>query len=225
MTEDYDEYQPMDFGECIDSLKDQVQHVTKRYEERIEELTKKLEAVSDYASRVAEMEAEHADCIKQLEIEKDKLHRETFDAITSKFQVEYYKPRRRGEHPPKCDMCDDLRQVYHESPLTGNLIKEICPNCGSPIDTYTPEITILRTFYFTRNGNKELCVIPTYKRVYDGFYEVEGDYRKVVREGDNMPDIDTEYQHCNEEYMFESREMCDEFCERLTEHYSKEASE
>lgn len=210
----------VEINESIDDLKRLVGYVCTQYDERIKELTAKLEAVAEYASRVDEMEAEHAKCIAELEMEKDNFYRDQIDNITRKLRVEYYKPRRRSVKLPKCDKCDKDRRISFISPISGKLYLESCPFCGEDVDVYSTDKTYLCEFEFRRDDKKEIVIIPDYCMRVDG-YQVRGKPGKIISETGNIPDIDEAFKHCNGEYMFESKEMCDEFCRRLTEHYNK----
>ncbi len=202
-------------NEIIDELRCHVDMVISEYTREIDELTNKLKEVSEYASRVDEMEAEHAKCISELQREKNNFYRSTIDEITSRFRVAYYKPVPHLERPEKCNACNNSRKIAFVSPISGKMMEDTCPVCGEYTESYTSEETKLYKFKFRFANGGNITVLPFYRH-NDDDYGLEGDPTMIIKSTDKTPEMNLKWTYLNKNFLFESKEMCDEFCHKLT---------
>ena len=203
------------------------------FEEKLEELKESL-AVSIKVEFMSEMmrlkkendelqivkrdwvaiQNEYAAKSRQLEYECDqleqKVRRERLDSLLADLRIIRFRVDRELVLPPKCNKCNDNREIEYLTPL-GKKAKERC-NCSVGKMIYKPQ-EYLVSEYGIDNGGKRLNI--WYKRsqfedsdhdVFDGILNF---CRTIYKTG-------IEYAGLNpRETFFDTREECQSYCDWL----------
>lgn len=155
---------------------------------------------------------------KQLEIDKQNLERqvrrERLSSLMKDFEIVMYRVDTIYPLPPKCDKCNEKRQIEFKSP-SGKDMTEYC-SCNTGKIFYAPQEYICKEFRVDRNdGAMRMWYKENHEKDYD-WYGYEGsDLAKVVyKDGMNYEDLDRDI-------FFKSIEECQKYCNWLNENSDK----
>jgi len=135
-----------------------------------------------------------------------KVKRERLSEILKELQVNMYRAKTKSMYLPKCDKCDNNRDIIYISPR-GKTMKESC-ECDKSVSIYTPTEDVLKEFNL-RDG-KINAWYKLSKCEDEEYYTYNGaDYRKVTYK--NQP-YETLKSH---DTWFGTLEECQAYCDWL----------
>jgi len=213
--EDYfDFYEPSDFDSQIDEFKEHLRHsVKKEILDELNRLRKENKKLQDIKHRMNQIEYEYSAALKKA---KDDAIRERFDKIVEACSPVYYCPTFYHIKKPKCDKCDENRDIPYMTPL-GRKAKERC-TCAETITQYKPEP------YYVCEIREHQGIIYVWNKPYD-----KGDgYSLVViiKERDICDDKPFESIEDKYKAYFRDEKRCMAYCEWLnTQEIAKEQGE
>ena len=147
MYEDYElEYEPSladeIFNEASAKLMDALNGEVKQRLERIADENASLQALNNSLKKqlaeYKQREYELAEGERQLRLAAKKMPLKEF---MGQYEVVMYQATMKHEYGPKCDKCDDKRQLYYRTPL-GNDATEPC-KCAKMFRVYRPQMQVL----------------------------------------------------------------------------------
>lgn len=154
---------------------------------------------------------------RQLEIERENLRRsirqERLSELTKDAQVVLYSARSKYVYPPKCNKCDENRQIKYNTPL-GNTAYERC-NCNKSKVQYSPHENI-RVEFSIRHGQPH--AFYDFKEDRNGDNEYMSLDSKLMKK-ENLYEEGMDYEGMNPyNSFFRTKEECQNFCDYLNKH-------
>lgn len=159
-----------------------------------------LDEQSDIRNKEHQLKIQKADLMRQVK-------RERLSQLMSDFQVVMYKVQKTYPKIPKCNKCDDNRQVTFTSP-SGKQMKESC-SCNRGKKTYVPAEYICTEFKVNRDDNAMLMWFKeNHEKDYDWYGYNGSDLAKSIYKGEMFEEL-------NNDTYFKSKELCREYCDWL----------
>lgn len=113
MFEDF--YEPSEFDSQIEDFKNYLRETVKtEILEELDSLRKENESLRDIKNRIREIEREH---IKAVQNARQEVMRMKFADIIKACSKVFYAPELYGIQQPKCDRCNDKREIEYTTPL------------------------------------------------------------------------------------------------------------
>lgn len=205
----------LEFAEQVIALKDAMSKSIKGnilYEmERLKRENEELQKVKrDWEA----IKREHAEKARQFESARknleDTVRRERLDTLLEPLRIIRFRAVVENKLGPKCDKCDDNREVEYITPL-GRKKKEDC-ECNVRKRVYQPEEYLVSEFSTERNG-QQLNIWYKRSRYADSDHEVydsRTDYCKVIyASGMSYENLKTH------ETFFDTQAECQAYCDWL----------
>ena len=183
----------------------------KKENEELQEVKKNFEAIKeDYARKERELEYERRDLLS-------KVRQDRLTELLKDREVLMYRVTKTLKRAPKCDKCDDKRQIEFQSP-SGRIMYENC-SCDKGSWLYVPE-KLVRTSFSIDRYKMSIFYKPYTWSDIDGM-EIDNEYssvgsQNVYKQGDNFADL-KKY-----DVLFNNEKDCLEYCEYLNNADSKE---
>ena len=237
MYPDFDDYYEPSEGEMFfDEMKEKFREILREdVNTELSRLTKEnaelRKTVKEYNDKKMELTRRERDVqYKEDNLKRDverefynKTMDEVFEHLLEDSEVWY------AEHvpheKPKCDLCDEERQMVARYP-NGEIVKKQC-DCAKPTYVYEPVISVNKQInfhksykysdkkcYFTKNyePNKDYAEAYDYycefriEKIYDEFNDEVKEYHKAKRYGEKIA--------------FRNKEACQKYCDWLNEENS-----
>ena len=237
MYPDFDDYYDPSEGELFfDEMKEKFREILREdVNSELSRLTKEnaelRKIVKEYSDKKMELTRRERDVkYKEDNLKRDverefysKTMDEVFEHLLEDSEVWY------AEHvpheKPKCDLCDEERQMVARYP-NGEIVKKQC-DCAKPTYVYEPVISVNKQIkfhksykysdkkcYFTKNHkpNKDYAEAYDYysefriENIYDEFNDDVKEYHKAKRYGEKVA--------------FRNKEACQKYCDWLNEENS-----
>lgn len=212
----YDEkfyYEPSEFDIQVDEFKETLTNsVKEEYVSEMERLKKENEKLQSVKENFEEIKREYENKKHQLNLEHNKLkqqvRRERLSELMKDVEVIMYRAWSKRDLPPKCNKCDDKRQIKYKTPL-GKDAYENC-DCSKGETVYYPREHICNEFIIDRDGSK-----------------MNAWYKVITSSGDEYALLDSStfanIYHENLRYedinryntFFKSKEECQGYCDYL----------
>ncbi len=145
MWEDFYNEGPSDFDIAIEEFKEGLRKTVKdEYVKEMTRLKKENEELQEVKKNFDRIKQEYKDKEDALKRKEDNLNyelaRKKFNELTTiaDFSEHIYIIDYKEGYVPKCNKCDDNRQIHFTSP-TGRDCKEDCPVCGKRYYMYYPK--------------------------------------------------------------------------------------
>jgi len=135
--------EPSEFEMQIDEFKQAlIESVKKEYVDEMDRLRKENAELQDFKENKKAIENEHRQALHKMETEKAQFekslkNKRLTDLFGENMFTAWY-PNSKSIKPPKCDQCDDNREIHFTSP-SGKKLTEPCPTCGNSKSVYEPE--------------------------------------------------------------------------------------
>ncbi len=150
------------------------------------------------------------------------------EEVFSECIVDAWKVDRKYTQGPKCDKCDEKRNLHFISPR-GKAMTEAC-ECAESTKTYVPTQAIMTRFKIHpkipvgNQNDSKACSKPVY-RWYTTEHDIKRDGAEFIVDSDYERGIhrladreDTPFEKLNEwSDVFTSKERCQAFCDYLNE--------
>ena len=237
MYQDFDDYYDPSEGELFfDEMKEKFREILREdVNSELSRLTKEnaelRKIVKEYNDKKMELTRRERDIqYKEDNLKRDverefysKTMDEVFEHLLEDSEVWYaeYVPHEK----PKCDLCDEERQMVATYP-NGEIVKKQC-DCAKPTYVYEPVISVNKQIkfhkaykprysdhkkcYFTKNykPNKDYAEAYDYysefriENIYDEFNDDVKEYHEAKRYGEKVA--------------FKNKEACQKYCDWLNE--------
>ena len=234
MYPDFDDYYDPSEGELFfDEMKEKFREILREdVNSELSRLTKEnaelRKIVKEYNDKKMELTRRERD----VQYKEDNLKRDVEREFYSKTMDEVFEHLLEdsevwyAEHvpheKPKCDLCDEERQMVARYP-NGEIVKKQC-DCAKPTYVYEPVISVNKQIkfhksykssgkkcYFTKNykPNKGYAEAYDYycefriEKIYDEFNDEVKEYHKAKRYGEKIA--------------FRNKEACQKYCDWLNE--------
>lgn len=234
MYQDFDDYYDPSEGELFfDEMKEKFREILREdVNSELSRLTKEnaelRKIVKEYNDKKMELTRRERDIqYKEDNLKRDverefysKTMDEVFEHLLEDSEVWYaeYVPHEK----PKCDLCDEERQMVATYP-NGEIVKKQC-DCAKPTYVYEPVISVNKQIkfhksykysdkkcYFTKNHkpNKDYAEAYDYysefriENIYDEFNDDVKEYHEAKRYGEKVA--------------FKNEEACQKYCDWLNE--------
>lgn len=220
MCEYEDFYQePSEFEHQIDEFKQSLMNsVRDEYKAEMERLRKENEELQMVKQAWDNIRSEYASKLRELEYKMQNAQKEArntrFTELMKDFHVIAYRATTDYQQSPKCDSCNDRRQIKFESP-SGKEMFEEC-DCAKKKRFYAPEE--FEVAEFTVNKGADKANVWYRKRYEDSEYYHSSDY------ADSIYKTGTPYEEIGNYWgvFFRDKEECQAYCDWLTDKESKE---
>ena len=217
MWEDFYNEGPSDFDIAIEEFKEGLRKTVK--DEFVKEMTrlkKENEELQEVKKNFDKIKQEYKDKEDALKRKEDNLNYELahkkFNELTTiaGFSGHIYAIDYKEGRIPKCDKCDDNRQIHFTSP-SGRDCKEDCPVCGKRYCIYYPKPVDAIKIRFSKDPYlKSEAWAVKYDEYNDSTtYKTENIYEGTAEEF-NIDDYYTLRHTC-----FESKELAQKICDRI----------
>jgi len=212
--------EPSEFERQIEEFKQSLSNSVKdEYKEKMEALVKENQELQDIKKNWEKLKEEYKAKLTELENEKEslelKMKRARLDTLLEGvYKFVYYRPSKKYEKLPKCNKCDDYREVEFISPL-GKKMKEKC-ECNKFIISYVCEPYSVCEFREINNQSVLVWFRP-YER-YDNGYTYYGSIKAdeiITKHLDDFSSLDKK-----KEIFFASEEECQRYCDYLNNEVS-----
>lgn len=142
MYDDY-YYEPSEFEQQIEEFKQSLLRSVKiEHVEEIERLRKENAELQATKKRMKEIETEHTVAMRQFSLDKQKYETELKNKRIAELLGDYmligWYPSSHTIRKPKCNKCDQNRNIHFKSP-SGKDYTEECSTCGGGVSFYEPE--------------------------------------------------------------------------------------
>ncbi|MES9681676.1 hypothetical protein ABWK22_01925 [Gottfriedia acidiceleris] len=208
-------HEPTEFELQIEALKASLlKSVQEKYVTEMEQLRKENADLQDIKRNFAQIQSEFRNKEMQLERERNDLVRkvrsEKLGELMKDFEVITYRACQKRQTLPKCDKCNQRRQIEYTTPL-GNTAHENC-DCNKGVYIYVPEEHVATEFKKSRNKVNEMTVWYKKKQDYDEDYYVYDPstmLKVIYHEGLKFEDLSSH------DTFFKTKEECQAFCDYL----------
>lgn len=219
----YDEdfyYEPSEFEQQVDEIKQALMNsVRDEFKAEMERLRKENAELQEVKRNLEVIKREYNQKVVELDMQKRNLksevRRERLLELMGDFKVELFRARRDLRSGPKCDKCDEARNIYFKSP-SGKQMVEQCV-CKNNITYYKPEPCICSSFEL--RNNEFMAWYKPYREADGMELELLGSssVSRFIYKGEDFESIEEMYYSV----YFKTQEECQLYCDWLTE---KEAS-
>lgn len=217
MLEDFYNEGPSDFDIAIEEFKEGLRKTVK--EEILNEmarLKKENEELQDVRKNWAQIQMEYRFKEEKFNREKSEIERELarkkINELTTiaDFSEHLYFIDYKEGYVPKCDKCDDNRQIHFTSP-SGRDCEEDCPVCGKRYCIYYPKPVDAIKIRFSKDPYLKSEVWAVKYEEYCGniTYNTENIWKGTAEEF-NIDDYYTLRHTC-----FESKDLAQKICDRI----------
>ncbi len=217
MWEDFYNEGPSDFDIAIEEFKEGLRKTVK--EEILNEMTrlkKENEELQEVKRNFNKIKQEYKDKEEALKRREDNLNyelaRKKFNELTTiaDFSEHIYVIDYKEGYVPKCDKCDDNRQIHFTSP-SGRDCKEDCPVCGKRYCIYYPRPVDAIKIRFSKDPylKNEVWAVKCEEYCENITYKKENVWKGAAEEF-NFDDYYTLRHTC-----FESKELAQQICDRI----------
>lgn len=217
MWEDFYNDNYGEYEQLVDDLKESLKKQIKdEYVKEMTRLKKENEELQEVKKNFDKIKQEYKDKEDALKRKEDNLNYELahkkFNELTTigDFSGHIYVIDYKEGYIPKCDKCDENRQIHFTSP-TGRDCKEACPTCGKQYCIYYPKPIDAIKIRFSRDPylKSEAWAVK-----YDSYgdsttYKKENIYKGTAEEF-NIDDYYILRHTC-----FESKELAQKICDRI----------
>ncbi len=212
----YDE--PTEFEEKLKELKKSLATAIKdKYKSEMERLKSENAQLQRVKRDWVSIQNEYAAKSRQLEYEREKLEqkvrRERLDSLLADLRIIRFRAVTERVLPPKCDKCNDKREIEYLTPL-GKKAKENC-DCSVGKLVYKPQEYVVSEYGTDHNG-KRLQIWYKHGRFEDSDHDIFDSglsyfCRTIYKDGmdyEGLNSLDT---------FFDSREDCQTYCDWLNQ--------
>lgn len=155
----YDEFysEPSEFEMQVEEFKQSLlKSVKEEFLAEMEALRTENQLLQEVKRNFAQIQLDYGNKEQQLEIERRNMlstvRKERLSTLMKDFKVVMFRASSTFPLPPKCDKCDDRRQIKYETPL-GKVAFEKC-DCSVGEKFYVPEEYIATEFSIDRDNKK-----------------------------------------------------------------------
>lgn len=214
----YDE--PSEFEMQVEEFKDALKSaVKKEHQDEVNRLRAENDELQEIRNNFESIKQQYDKKLRELEIEKQKATRDAkrmrLNELFGDMNVVMYRPISTHVYEPKCNVCDNHRQITFMSP-SGNEMRDNC-KCGKIHTKYVSRPYYCTEFRVnTRTTTGELPLLMWYEQYKDSTsdhdgYEYSGSdrVRVIYSEGTDFADILTDHKY---NIYFRDVEDCDKFC-------------
>ncbi|WMT42816.1 hypothetical protein RE628_11315 [Paenibacillus sp. D2_2] len=213
---DYDFYnEPNEFEQQVDEFKESLMNsVRDDYKAKMDKLRKENAELQEVKKNFEAIKRDFNQKVLELDMQKRTLkndvRRERLLELMGDFKVELFRVNYDWKSGPKCDKCDEARNIYYKSPL-GNQKVEQC-DCKNNIKYYYPRPHICSSFEL-RNG-KFVAWYKPYCEADGMEFETIGSSSvpRFIYKGEDFELIKEEHYYV----YFETQEQCQAYCDWLT---------
>lgn len=202
------EYQQKMKDILLGSIKEEIENIKSENIKLKEENNILSQKVNEIDSKERELEHKKSNLLWEV-------RRERLSELMKDFQIIMYQAYSIYEDLPKCDNCDENREIKFISPL-GNEMKESC-TCNKRKTVYITREHICTEFKVNRDGKS---LAAWYKvnsdKDYDWYGYESNDYLETVY-NENMNYIDLS----RHKTFFKSKEECQKYCDWLNDNKSE----
>lgn len=211
---DYDDFynEPSEFEMQVEEFKSSLMSSIKdEYKAEMARLRKENSELQEVKRNFDQIKRDFNQKTVELDMAKQDLRRELrkerLTDLLKDFEVLLYRPTYHYEHGPKCDKCDDNRQVHYKTP-SGRDAREEC-GCKKGYRVFKPEEFICKSFanrsgkfiaWYTENSNDE-----------DSF-GIYSNTPQFIYAGEDFENINLKHW----EVFFKTPEECQAYCAWLT---------
>jgi hypothetical protein len=214
----YDDYyeEPNEFEMQIEEFKDSLKKAVKQeYQQEIESLRKENESLREIKNNFEKIKREYAQKENELEFKKrdlaNQVRRERLSSLMIDFQVILYSPKTIRQILPKCNKCDDKRQIHFKSP-SGKDMTESCECDKKPL-LYRPLEYRCHEFKLdSYKNNNSLCMWFKEHKEKDYDYYTDTTYVDYIYRNDKTYD---ELLNMKKSIFFRNIEECQKYCDWL----------
>lgn len=213
-------------------IKDEIEQLKENNKQLIEENNKLSDIKKDWDKKVSELERDYSLRKYELEREYERLKNNVLSApirdLVHFIETPYYSPKRTYDYPPKCDKCDDNREL--EVVDCYNIVHKVPCKCSERTfsDYFVEEkkINYIDEISKDREHNRLRMFVEFNIRKEDDY--ITGKYfdpDKIIK---SYEQAITRYERYEKEvlepknrdsyvygFYFESKEDCEKFCEFL----------
>jgi hypothetical protein len=211
----YDDYfdDIEEFDKKIDEFKQSLINAVKQeYQEEIERLRKENSELQGIKNRMEEIEQEHKNAIIRLKNKERESDRKSLKELLDSTKLIMYKPTQKYEEKPKCEKCNDNRQIEYTSP-SGKIQYESCV-CGERNIVFVPSEIMRCEFRQQWRGDKLIVWYKPIEKNDDHVCIAEFGYSNVYK----LYNGTTPYEEVGYyDVMFKSIEDCQKYCDWLNE--------
>jgi len=209
--------EPSEFEQQIDEFKQSlINCVKENYIKEMDSLKKENAELQEIKKNLRDIKNEYASKTRELENEKSKImqtvRRERLSELMKDFQVILYYADTMYQKKPKCDKCDDNRQIHFLSPA-GKDCTEYC-ECSNTIPIYIPIEYKCSEFKINSKTNKSLSMWFEEKAEKDYDYYHSTTYVDYVYDGNKSYD---EIFESTKHAFFKNIDDCQKYCDWLND--------
>lgn len=217
MFEDFYNEGPSDFDIAIEEFKEGLRKTVRdEYVKEMTRLKKENEELQEVKKNWAQIQMEYQFKEEKFNREKSEIERELarkkINELTTiaDFSEHLYVIDYKEGYVPKCDKCDDNRQIHFTSP-SGRDCKEDCPVCGKRYSIYYPKPVDAIKIRFSKDPylKSEVWAVKYEEYCENITYKTENIWKGTAEEF-NIDDYYTLSHTC-----FESKELAQKICDRI----------
>ena len=220
MWDDFYNEGPSDFDIAIEEFKEGLRKAVKdEYVREMTRLKKENEELQEVKKNFEKIKQDYEDKKRAFEYKEDELMRqcarkkiEELLDVANDMKAEVYTIDYTYGNIPKCDKCDDNREIHFTSP-SGKDCKEDCPICGQDYVVYYPVPIKSLRLRFT----KDPCIeCRPYYIKYESYGETTVYDRAAMYNGEAEDfDLGDNYGYRARHTYFESKELAQKICDRI----------
>ena len=216
----YDDFYGDDYSEMnqfLDELKQTaLKNAREEYIKKMEHLEKENAELQEVKKNWAQIQMEYQFKEEKFNREKSEIERELarkkFNELTTiaDFSEHLYVIDYKEGYVPKCDKCDDNRQIHFTSP-SGRDFNEDCPVCGKRYCIYYPKPVDAIKIRFSKDPylKSEVWAVKYEESCENITYKTENIWKGTAEEF-NIDDYYILRHTC-----FESKELAQQICDRI----------
>lgn len=211
---DYDDFynEPSELEMQVDEFKESLLNAVKdEYKAEMERLRKENAELLEIKKSFDQIKRDYNQKMVELDMAKrdlkNEVRKERLKDILKDFEVLLYRPTHNYEYGPKCNNCDENRQIHYKTP-SGKDAQENC-GCKEKHKVFKSEEFICKSFanrsgkfiaWYTENSNDE-----------DSF-GIYSNAPQFIYAGEEFKDINLKHW----EVFFKTPEECQAYCAWLT---------
>lgn len=199
-----------EFDKQIDEFKQSLLKAAKQeYVDKMQRLQEENAELQQYKQERDNLKTEHQKALKQLKIKENEVSKKALVRLLENVKVVMWVPNHTRLDVPKCNKCDDNRQLKYTTPR-GFPARENC-ECADDRYHYKPGILIRYEFRQWYNGGE---VTARYKGVAkkDGNFVIDTDSSFVKKLWDGVTPFDV---LGDSNLMFDNGVDCQKYCDWL----------
>lgn len=211
--------EPSEFDMQVDEFKQSLlESVKDEYKSEMELLRKENADLQEVKRNYEQIKQEYKNKIVELEQQKSNLRyevrRERLKDLMKDFEVVLYRAYSKSKSGPKCNKCDEERNIYYKSPLGKQLVEQC--DCKNNITYYEPRKYVC-TSLASRDGKFMAWYTQYDDNNIDGFKLNSFDSSftaKFIYSSEKFEDINEK----SWDVYFKTEEECQAYCDWLFEH-------